>query len=61
MNPAMMTMVKAVARLSAWVETMTAMATVMEPVGPDIWERVPRNMAVKNPTAYGPVNTCQWG
>ena len=36
MRPAMMTMVKASARVSAWVVTMTAMATAMGPVGPEI-------------------------
>ena len=36
-RPAMMTIVKARVRLSsAWVMTMTAIATAMGPVGPDI-------------------------
>ena len=36
MRPAMMTMVKAPARFSAWVVTTTAIATAIGAVGPDI-------------------------
>ena len=36
MRPAMMAMVNASAKLSAWVATMTAMAMAIGPVGPDI-------------------------
>ena len=50
----MMTIVNAAARLSAWVVTMTAMATAIGPVGPDIWERVPPKTAAKKPTAIAP-------
>ena len=53
-RPAMMTMVNAAARLSAWRVTTTAIATAMGPVGPEIWERVPPNTAAKNPTAIAP-------
>ena len=46
-----MTMVKASGRvLACWV-TMTAMAMVIGPVGPEIWEGVPPNTAAKKPTA----------
>ena len=37
----MITIVNASAILSAWAATMTAIATVMEPVGPDMSDRVP--------------------
>ena len=40
-----MTMVKAVARLSAYKVTIAAMATVIGPVGPEICEGVPPNTA----------------
>ena len=50
----MMTIVKASAMLSAKVLTMTAIATVIEPVGPDISPRVPPNTAAKKPTAMAP-------
>ena len=53
-SPAMMTMVNAAARLSAWRVTTTAIATAMGPVGPEIWERVPPNTAAKKPTAMAP-------
>ena len=33
---------------------MTAMATVMGAVGPEIWERVPPNSAAKRPTPIAP-------
>ena len=33
---------------------MTAIATAIGPVGPEIWERVPPNTAAKNPTAIAP-------
>ena len=54
MRPAMMTMVKASARVSAWVVTITAMATAMGPVGPEICDRVPPKTAAKKPTAIAP-------
>ena len=54
MSPAMMTIVNALARLSAWALTMTVIATSIEPVGPDICDRVPPNTAAKNPTATAP-------
>ncbi len=50
----MITIVKASAMLSAWAATMTAIATVMEPVGPDMSDRVPPNTAVKKPTEIAP-------
>ena len=50
----MTTIVKASARDSAWVVTMTAMATAIGPVGPEICERVPPKTAAKNPTAIAP-------
>ena len=40
--------------MAAWLVMMTAMATDMGAVGPDIWERVPPNTAAKNPTAIAP-------
>ena len=33
---------------------MTAIATAIGPVGPEIWERVPPKTAAKNPTAIAP-------
>ena len=33
---------------------MTAMATVMGAVGPEIWERVPPNSAANSPTPIAP-------
>ena len=50
----MMTMVNASARLSAWLATITAIATVIEPVGPEMSERVPPNTAAKKPTEIAP-------
>ena len=50
----MMTMVNASARLPAWLVTMTAIATAIGPVGPDICDFVPPNTAAKNPTATAP-------
>ena len=50
----MMTIVKASAMLSEWAATMTAMATVIEPVGPDMSPRVPPNTAAKKPTEIAP-------
>ena len=38
----------------AWVVTMTAMATVMDGVGPEICERVPPNTEANKPTAMAP-------
>ena len=52
--PPMTTTARASPRVEAWVVTMTAMATVMEGVGPDIWDRVPPNTEAKNPTAIAP-------
>ena len=55
MTPANTTTVKALAKSpSEWTVTITAMATLMGPVGPDIWERVPPNTAAKKPTAMAP-------
>ena len=54
MTPAIRTMVKASARVSEWVVTMTAMATAMGPVGPEIWDLVPPKTAAKKPTAMAP-------
>ena len=54
MTPAMMTMVNALARLSAWTVTMTAIATAIGPVGPDICDRVPPNTAARKPTVIAP-------
>ena len=34
--------------------TMTAIATDIGPVGPDIWDFVPPNTAAKKPTAIAP-------
>ena len=53
-RPAMMTMVNAWARLSAFRVTMTAIATAIGPVGPDIWDLVRPNTAAKKPTAMAP-------
>ena len=50
----MTTTVKASARLFAWVVTMTAIATDIGPVGPDICDRVPPKTAAKKPTAIAP-------
>ena len=50
----MMTMVNASARLSACAVTMTAIATDIGPVGPEIWDRVPPKTAAKKPTAIAP-------
>ena len=52
--PAMITIVNASARLLAWAVTMTAIATDIGPVGPEICERVPPKTAAKNPTAIAP-------
>ena len=53
-TPAMIAIVNASARLSAWLVTMTAIATDIDPVGPDIWDFVPPNTAAKKPTAIAP-------
>ena len=50
----MTTMVRASARLPAWVVTMTAMAMVIDGVGPEICDFVPPNAAAKKPTAMAP-------
>ena len=47
-------MVRASVRLAARLVTMTAMATAIGPVGPDIWDRVPPNIDAKKPTAIAP-------
>ena len=39
---------------SAWLATITAMATVIEPVGPEMRDRVPPNTAAKKPTEMAP-------
>ena len=54
MTPAMTTIVNASVRLAAWLVTMTAIATAIGPVGPDIWDFVPPNTAAKKPTATAP-------
>ena len=41
-------------RLDAWLAMITAMATAMGAVGPDICDRVPPNTAAKKPTAIAP-------
>ena len=38
----------------AWVEMITAMATVIDGVGPEICDRVPPNTEAKKPTAIAP-------
>ena len=53
-SPAITTIVSASESVSAWVVTMTAMATAIGPVGPEIWDFVPPNTAAKNPTAIAP-------
>ena len=50
----MMTIAKASAMLSEWLATITAMATVIEPVGPDMSARVPPNKAANRPTEIAP-------
>ena len=40
--------------VSACMVTMTAIATDIGPVGPDICDFVPPNTAAKNPTAIAP-------
>ena len=50
-RPPMTTTVRASVRFVAWVVTMTAMATVIGAVGPEICDRVPPNTAAKKPTA----------
>ena len=50
----MMTTVNASASVLAWLVTMTAIATVIEPVGPDICDFVPPNTDAKKPTATAP-------
>ena len=50
----MMAIVNASARLSAWLVTMTAIATDIGAVGPDICERVPPNTATKKQTEIAP-------
>ena len=47
----MTTTVKASVKLVAWLVTMTAMATVIGAVGPEIRDRVPPSTAAKKPTA----------
>ena len=49
--PPSTTTANASARVDACVVITTAIATVMGPVGPEIWERVPPNTDAKNPTA----------
>ena len=41
-------------RVDAWLVTMTAIATVMGPVGPEIWDLVPPKTDAKKPTAIAP-------
>ena len=54
MSPASTTTAKASPSVEACVVTMTAMATVMGAVGPEIWKRVPPNTEAKKPTAITP-------
>ena len=49
-----MTTVSASGRVEAWVVMMTAMAIVIGPVGPEIWDLVPPNTEAKKPTAMTP-------
>ena len=51
MNPPRTTTVRASGRVDAWLAMMTAMAIVIGPVGPEIWDLVPPNTAAKNPIA----------
>ena len=51
-----MTTVRASVKVLAWVVTMTAMATVIDGVGPDICDLVPPNADAKKPTAMAPYN-----
>ena len=53
-RPPSITTVRASVRLDAWLAMITAMATAMGAVGPDIWDRVPPNTAAKKPTAIAP-------
>ena len=53
-TPAIIAIVKASARLSAWLVTMTAIVTAIGPVGPEIWDFVPPKTAAKKPTAIAP-------
>ena len=41
-------------RLDEWLVMITAMATAIGAVGPEICDRVPPNTAAKNPTAMAP-------
>ena len=49
-------MVNASPRLAALSATITAITTVIGPVGPDTCDDVPPNTAAKNPTAIAPYN-----
>ena len=49
-----MTMVKASSKLWACWVTTTAIAMVIGPVGPEIWEGVPPKTEAKKPTAMAP-------
>ena len=53
-SPPITTMVSASVRVPACVVTMTAMATVIDGVGPEICDRVPPNTAAKKPTDMAP-------
>ena len=53
-RPVRITIVKTSVRLSACVVTMTAIATAIGPVGPEICDFVPPNTAAKKPTAIAP-------
>ncbi len=53
-SPPSTTTVSASARVFAWLVTMTAMATVMGAVGPDICDRVPPNIEANRPVAMAP-------
>ena len=51
MSPASTTMVKASSRLLAWLPTITAMATVIGAVGPEMSAGAPPNTAATKPLA----------
>ena len=54
MSPAIMTIVKASARLSAYELMMTAVNMVIRALGPEIMGAAPPSAAVENPTTIAP-------
>ena len=54
MSPAIITIVNASARLSAYELIMTAVNMVIRALGPEIMGAAPPSTAVKNPTAIAP-------